>query len=362
MKYLNVFSNCILVQGSKMTLICDLQLNNYFQIPNDLGEIIQFLKESSIEQCINFYGSENEVTIMSYIKFLINNNLAFIDNRIVLELPKLDLAWDSYSKITNMVIEIDDNSFVESKIIKSIDELNVDAIDIISYTEISIELINQILVLFHDSKVSSINLFLHYSLWNIKTIDKLVKNNVRVNKIVFHSSPYDNKQDNFNNSVNLIFIKKVILSCLNCGDVSPSYFSSNIKLFSESQVHNSCLNRKMSIDSNGNIKNCPSMSKTFGNIRNITLQNALNHTEFKKYWNLTKDSIDICKDCEFRYICTDCRAYTEQTNINNEGLDISKPLKCGYDPYTGAWEEWSINPLKQQAIQYYGMYDFIKKS
>ncbi|NIG32274.1 grasp-with-spasm system SPASM domain peptide maturase, partial [Enterobacter sp. Ap-916] len=45
----------------------------------------------------------------------------------------------------------------------------------------------------------------------------------------------------------------------------------------------------------------------------------------------------------------------EQTSVNKEELDTSKPLKCGYNPYTGEWEEWSINPLKQKAIKYYGM-------
>ena len=58
--------------------------------------------------------------------------------------------------------------------------------------------------------------------------------------------------------------------------------------------------------------------------------------------------IHVCKDCEFRYICTDCRAYIEDPN------DIlSKPLKCGYNPYTAEWSEWSRNPLKQKAIEQY---------
>lgn len=90
------------------------------------------------------------------------------------------------------------------------------------------------------------------------------------------------------------------------------------------------------------------------------MEEALQHPDFKKYWNLTKDQIEVCKDCEFRYICTDCRAYTERSHTNKEGLDISKPLKCGYNPYTGEWEEWSTNPLKQKAIQYYGLNQTIK--
>ncbi|MEM9686908.1 MAG: grasp-with-spasm system SPASM domain peptide maturase, partial [Bacteroidota bacterium] len=124
----------------------------------------------------------------------------------------------------------------------------------------------------------------------------------------------------------------------------------NMKLFTESQRHNSCLNRKISIDSNGNIKNCPSMPQSFGNIKNTTLKAALHHKDFKKYWNLTKDHIAVCKACEFRYICTDCRAYLEKPDD-----PYSKPLKCGYDPYTNVWQDWSTNPLKQQAIDFYGM-------
>ncbi len=59
---------------------------------------------------------------------------------------------------------------------------------------------------------------------------------------------------------------------------------------------------------------------------------------------------------EFRYICTDYRAYVEDP----EDI-LSKPLKCGYNPYTGEWSEWSTNPLKQKAIDIYGMRDMVSK-
>lgn len=38
---------------------------------------------------------------------------------------------------------------------------------------------------------------------------------------------------------------------------------------------------------------------------------------------------------------------------------LIKPLKCGYNPYTGEWSEWSTNPLKQKAITHYGMEDLV---
>ena len=86
----------------------------------------------------------------------------------------------------------------------------------------------------------------------------------------------------------------------------------------------------------------------------MILSKPWQYPDFKKYWFINKDQIAVCKDCEFRYICTDCRAYIE----NPEDM-YSKPLKCAYNPYTSEWEEWSTNPLKQKAIEHYGMKEMI---
>jgi SPASM domain peptide maturase of grasp-with-spasm system len=98
------------------------------------------------------------------------------------------------------------------------------------------------------------------------------------------------------------------------------------------------------------------MAKSYGNIKDTKLIDVVNNPEFQKLWYIHKDQISVCKDCEFRHICTDCRAYLE-----NPKDVYSKPLKCGYNPYTCEWEEWSTNPLKQQAIDYYEMREIISK-
>lgn len=49
--------------------------------------------------------------------------------------------------------------------------------------------------------------------------------------------------------------------------------------------------------------------------------------EFRKLWNIKKDDIEICKECELRYVCQDCRAYI----ANPENIH-SKPRKCTYTP------------------------------
>lgn len=171
-----------------------------------------------------------------------------------------------------------------------------------------------------------------------------------LHSIIIHS--YLEKEfDLYNdNSTKIIYSNQIISGVNNCGCISPEYFTINEKHYFESQNHNTCLNKKLSIDINGNIKNCPSMLENFGNIKNSEIKDVINKPNFKKYWNIKKDDIAVCKDCEFRHICTDCRAYLENPN------DIySKPLKCGYNPYNNHWDEWASNPLKQKALEFYDL-------
>lgn len=67
----------------------------------------------------------------------------------------------------------------------------------------------------------------------------------------------------------------------------------------------------------------------------ITLNDAIR--------NLTKDKIEDCCDCEYRYSCHDCRPNSLSGNI------YEKPWYCTYNPQTGVWadEDSFINELKQ---------------
>jgi len=71
-------------------------------------------------------------------------------------------------------------------------------------------------------------------------------------------------------------------------------------------------------------------------------------SQFQTLWSITKDKVNKCKVCEFRMVCPDCRIFIEDPN------DIySAPLKCGYDPYTGLWNDWEIDLTKSKVFQGY---------
>ena len=45
---------------------------------------------------------------------------------------------------------------------------------------------------------------------------------------------------------------------------------------------------------------------------------------------MKKDSIKVCRDCEFRYICTDCRVYIEKEDdieFSGDEIDISDVVR-----------------------------------
>lgn len=89
----------------------------------------------------------------------------------------------------------------------------------------------------------------------------------------------------------------------------------NYNFYCEAKLYNTCLNKKISIDGNGSVKNCLYLDKSFGNYKtNSMLQIAANH-EFTQIWNLNRDSITKCHNCEFRYMCTDCGPFIFNANI-----------------------------------------------
>lgn len=363
LNYFNLFSNCIPIKGYNRSLILDLQRNKSFPIPNSMFDVIAFLKsKNSLEKTISHFGVENKILIEEYLDFLNVNELGFFQT-----LDEFDLFLDlnknftTPNHISNIVIELSDIIIQHfDLIVSNFTNIITSNIQLIGYEKLNLDVFFEILKKLKNCDFKSVELVLKFSEELVENINKLEEALIDITRIIIHSVP-----EKFNDKINfqtleVIFTKSNIDGFKFCGSVKMNDFNTNQLKVLESINHNSCLHKKISIDKDGYIRNCPSMPQHFGNIKDTTLEEALNHPDFKKYWNITKDQIEVCKDCEFRHICTDCRAYTERTRFEDD-IDLSKPLKCGYNPYTNEWAEWSTNPLKQKAIEYYGMQELIKK-
>lgn len=356
MNYFNLFSHILLLKGITRVLISDLQRNVSELYPLELFEFVNELGKGSINDVINSYDDESKEIAEGYINFLLEKEYGFItDADWDRNFPPLSYDYNDFSKLSNLFMEFTSLDVLH-EIKNSIEELEIKHLVIYSARSLSIDDFVEIDNCFVNSVLEGIEIVSpFYDEINVDFLHLLNEKTLRIYSMVFYGCNTKARKGNDYFRFVVDFTNKD-LKLSSCGIVNLKYFNTNLPKVVESLNHNSCLHKKISIDKNGNIKNCPSMPQSFGNIKDTTLEQALAHPDFKKYWNIIKDQISVCKDCEFRHICTDCRAYIEDPNDQ-----YSKPLKCGYSPYTGLWEEWSTNPLKQKAIEFYGMQDLVKK-
>ncbi|MNK49131.1 hypothetical protein D3C87_679740 [compost metagenome] len=308
----------------------------------------------SVDEIKISYDNKYDDIIDQYIDFLIKNEYCFFTSNPEYY-PKLDLQWHYPFEISNAIIDYN-NALDLENILDQLENLYCKNLEIRFYDKVDNNIITNIINYLRAKKsiISAVGFIIPYC--ELIDYNTIITINPRISYVYFYNCPPDVIASKNGKFENIYFFSDKVNTESHCGIIHQKSFIVNTKSFTESFNHNSCLNKKISIDTKGNIKNCPSMTQSFGNIKDVALGEALNNPDFKKYWNITKDEIDVCKDCEFRHICTDCRAYTEDPQNH-----LSKPLKCGYSPYTNVWEEWSTNPLKQKGIEYYNMQELVKK-
>ena len=305
-------------------------------IPNDLYEIIERSSEVKLDKILAEVDAKTQNIIIEYIEFLISNDLAvLLDFDELSQYPPVSLNWDYPSVITNAII--DHGSWCDSNLnsfISQLDQLGCFNLQVRCYSPQTLEYWINFIEMFQNYRITTIEFILKYddTFQNMEAFSKFFTN-PRVRNIQVHSTPLE-KINELKNKVSKVYYWEYELSDeANCGEICPQYFSVNFSNFTESLKFNTCLNRKISVDKNGTIKNCPSMRYGFGQVNTTTILEVLHTPRFQALWNIKKDEIEVCKDCEFRYMCTDCRAYvTEPDNL------FSKPAKCGYNPYEAKWQ------------------------
>ncbi|MFT3911597.1 MAG: grasp-with-spasm system SPASM domain peptide maturase [Ferruginibacter sp.] len=346
--YVGLFANCIVTNGKARSLISDLGKKENHVIPIELGLI---LSEKKVIKVSDFFSKIKSDTIATrFLQYLEKSNLILIAPKAFFkyfsELP------DEYLNphiITNAVIDIAGEYKYAYKFIEYFREKMLSTVQVrIFDNSLTQKKLLRLISAVEASEICSLQLYIpnmqafnpdfYIKLDAFSKLDLMVVYNASeklpVNKIRYA----------------LHFTKEKLDSSKHCGKISLAAMAPNIQHYAESLAFNTCLNNKISIDVNGDIKNCPSMSKSYGNILNADIFRIVAKRDFQKLWEIKKDDILKCKDCEFRYVCTDCRAY-----IDNPQNIFSAPLKCGYNPYTGNWSPWSDSPLKKEAISFYNL-------
>ena len=328
-KTLRLYQNCIPVKGWNRSIIIDFVSHKIFPIPNTMFYIF---KESSVISKNNYYDFNSEI-FDEYYNYLINNNLVYLQKKIKsnFRFSELNKDWDFPSKITNSIICY--NSSIFKKLINQLDDLGCKSIQV-RIKKSSTQIIKKILNSIKNTNIHNIEIISYRSMKSdYSEINDIIINNPRVYKFIQFSSNSNKIITNSWLSRPKFILIESKFKKNNCGFISCHYFNFNFVFYTEALQYNSCLNRKVVIDFNGEIKNCPAMNCSFGNILKDSLIETIEKPDFKKKWHINKDKIEVCKDCEFRYLCPDCRAF-----LKDPGNIYSQPAKCEYNPYIAKWK------------------------
>lgn len=348
--FFKLFPFCIPVKGAKNALICDFQRKIMQPIPLALYEILNDNRDKDIDSLLKLFSLEEQKIVNDYFTFLIDKEFGH-NVEDPCQFPAVNLSWYSPNKITHSIVDYCNNSDYDLiQAVRLLSNIGCKHLQIRLFSELPEPFILNILEEVEGSAMSflSIEIIAPYSQFYTEAFCKKVFSmSPRLLLLQLYNSDV-NRIMHLDENTSVIYSQKNIESHHHCGIISKDYFILNQEMYLEGRKKNTCLNGKLSIDIEGNIKNCPSMKKSYGKIDETHLFEVLEISDFFALWGITKDKIDICKDCEYRFVCTDCRAYLTDPEDKH-----SQPLKCGYNPYTGEWSRWSENPLKKQTAAFY---------
>jgi radical SAM protein with 4Fe4S-binding SPASM domain len=120
-----------------------------------------------------------------------------------------------------------------------------------------------------------------------------------------------------------------------CNEINKENLQSDSFAYFYSQKYNICWGHKIAIDTDGSIKVCLWSEKALGNILQDNVKKMIIKGVFDEYWNLEKNKIDICNQCEYRYGCPDCRVQA----LKETDCLTGKTSFCKYDPRSVTWNK-----------------------
>lgn len=331
-----LFANVIPVKGFMRSILMDLQRGTFHFIPNEIEALLQNECRQAMFSELIYTLPESEA-IQEYINFFIDQQLGhYIEAEASPYFTALPLQWDFPAAITNAIIEVSEYTLPYLKdILVQLNELGTEYFECrITGTVPDPDFISEVARIISKSGELKAHLLFNAPDVPLSFYHALVDTAPQISEIkLFNTAPLEDRPLRYGGRITR---NSLILDNSFCGFIDPAFFRVDMHFFTESQQHNTCLNRKLCIDREGQYKNCLSLPQSFGNISSGTsIQEVLRNESFLAKFYVHKDLIKVCRDCEFRHMCSDCRAYTE--DIDDA---LSKPLKCGYDPYTNVWQAW----------------------
>ena len=310
------------VKGYLRTAIYDLQREAYDFMPNVIYEKLIALEHQN-KATIESVCDEDELL---WLSFLLDQEYAFYIPEVFKDnFPPLSLQYSTPSLLTNAIIEVSD--YKKKYHLTHLETLNCKhlAFYFVTPPKNEDEVLTFLASNLAELTFNAIDLIFQSLppslLDHIKTFTTNAFNEIHQVDIKLESPK--------------AFIPKFVLN-------QPTYL--------ESLHGNTYFNRKIFVDRNEDIFNGIETITKFGNLKQLGNQtdfkNLLEQGEITTLWNINKNDLDVCRDCEFRHMCIDNRIPKQR---NNGSFYIEK--ECTYNPYIAQWQhEAHYKSLSQLGI------------
>lgn len=348
-QFLVLFSDCVPVRGVRRSAIYDLGRHEVHLFPTQFHELLPWMTSRTIGEVLDELtdpdGSEaaGAGALHDFVQYLLDHELM---QRVEdpTSFPPLRTDWDLPGEIDNAIIDVAQERHDFASILSQLDLLGCQYLQVRGFsTLLGLALCREILTHAAHTSIAGVEVIMrHTEGLPYDAYVKLAESERLLTSLTVHSAPTSQRvplrlplaaPDAEPQAVT--FTRQRIDSEAHCGVIVPAFLNApTVRGFAEARASNGCLNRKVSVDSRGLIRNCPSMQSSYGPASRTPLAEVVHQPAFTAAWKIRKDLIDVCRGCEFRYICSDCRAYVQEP-----ANPTSKPLKCGYDPATATWQE-----------------------
>ncbi len=347
-------SGCKVVKGASRSVIIDTLRNDVQIITNQYYDLIQQLNRQRVYQVASQIDEASLNNFYDFLNYMLDHEFGFLTATPELFPEAPETVHDDHLSLRDAIVEIDPHHFDSegfATIVQQLDSLNCLDLQLRFLATVDLNLLTDVIKVVDATSIQYLEVHLaDIGKMEQETLFRLIEDHPTLANVFVYGSARSYVvdcniyQDNYHHTLlGKVFYIQSPLDINNCGVISFHHLNfDNIHSHNLHKKFNGCLYKKLTIDRFGNIKNCPSMGKSFGNSKDKSLKEILNTDEFQVLWMIKKDDIAVCKDCEFRYSCSDCRAF-----IADRKDIYSKPLKCGYNPYSNEWEKWSSSPLQK---------------
>lgn len=339
--YFMVSGSCQLTKGFRRTLIQDFSRKTLEYIPNDYYILTKTIDRHRLVDIEKIICEKSKSNFDKYLDFMLSKEYAFLTNDKNLFPKKIQDLYDAMYPINDAIIEFDQqttNINMMKAYLKELNNMQCPYLQLRFVSKSNFCYIEDILRKLCALDFECVEVHVANCKASIKEWNTIIDKFPAVSRIYVYNQPeshvyaYNINPDGYEGLLmgEVIHIKHD-LNIKNCGKISKytmQFF--NEKFFQISKLYNSCLYKKITIDSQGLVKNCPAISKTYN--ASFGLKNIIDSQEFQLYWSLRKDDIEVCKDCELRYNCLDCR-------VNTLDKTKEKPNSCKYNPYKKIWND-----------------------